>query len=51
VIGGMLAATFFATLLIPMFYVVIANTAIRRTRRRASRPAPQQTADTTAGGN
>jgi multidrug efflux pump len=42
VLGGMLAATFFATFLIPMFYVLIAE----KLRRRAKRPAPPREGDT-----
>jgi multidrug efflux pump len=38
VIGGMLAATFVATLLIPMFYVVVSRLAARL-RRRPAAPA------------
>ena len=40
VIGGVLAATFFATFLIPMFYVVVATLALRFARRPAAAPAP-----------
>jgi multidrug efflux pump len=42
VIGGMLTATFIATLVIPMFYVVISNLADRLRRRPAApaQPAP-----------
>jgi multidrug efflux pump len=41
VIGGMITATFVATLLIPMFYVVVSNVADRLRRRPA---APAQSA-------
>jgi multidrug efflux pump len=41
VIGGMLTATFVATLLIPMFYVVVSKLAARLRRRPA---APAQSA-------
>jgi multidrug efflux pump len=39
VIGGMVTATFVATLVIPMFYVVISNLA-DKLRRRPAAPAP-----------
>src|SRR3954471_4385622 len=41
VVGGMLAATFIATLFVPLFFVVAA-------RRRAPRPAPEPTSDLVA---
>jgi hydrophobe/amphiphile efflux-1 (HAE1) family protein len=49
VIGGMLSATFLATFLIPMFYVVISNLAGRR--KRPARPAAPEkpAADLSAG--
>jgi multidrug efflux pump len=51
VIGGMLAATFVATLMIPMFYVVISNL-VGHTKRRAqpAASAPSR-ADLTSGGH
>jgi hydrophobe/amphiphile efflux-1 (HAE1) family protein len=46
VIGGMLAATFLATLLIPMFFVVVSNLFGRR--KRAAQPAAPATPATEA---
>jgi multidrug efflux pump len=44
VIGGMLAATFFATLMIPMFYVVVSNL-FGRMRRRDRPEVPAKAPD------
>jgi hydrophobe/amphiphile efflux-1 (HAE1) family protein len=51
VIGGMLTATFVATLMIPMFYVVISNLAGRSKRPAQPAVPAAQAADVSQGGD
>jgi hydrophobe/amphiphile efflux-1 (HAE1) family protein len=50
VIGGMLTATFVATFLIPMFYVVVVNKLGREKRQAPSIAAPQPASDPSPAG-
>jgi multidrug efflux pump len=49
VIGGMLSATFVATLMIPMFYVVVSNLVGKKKQPLATTPAEAPVPDLTAG--